>query len=72
MKIALKYPRDKNEMFIEIAQANENCNDIPHVANENHNDIPHIANENHNDITQVANESRNDIAHIATALCIYD
>ena len=57
MKFALKYPRDKNEMFIEIAQANENCNDISQVANENHNDIAHVANENCNDIAQVANEN---------------
>ena len=47
MKIALKYP---NEMFIEIAQANEYCNDIAQVANKNHNDIVHVANENCNDI----------------------
>jgi len=50
MKLALKYPRDKNEMFIEIAWANENCNDIAQVANENCNDVAQAANENCNDI----------------------
>ena len=64
----MKYPRDKNKMFIEIAQANENCNDIAQVANENHNDIAQVANESCNDITQVANENCNDIPHVIPRL----